>query len=499
MYSPAKKIRIAVIGTRSSGKSFLLYDMIHAFSILGYHPESLPLDYPHSSFGTFFYDIFNKQTGGMRGTEMYACRTDDHYGAYLSGNSILQSIPNSFSVDFLNIPGEIFMPERTNRIDSFFKLKRLIEKMEGDLFRLSIWKEEKTGHRIKLLLPKDLNLKVFHAFRASQTDRYGNYMTWNNILYILEDENYHQISNRRINGKYIFEHITELNTDSVICTIEACWGKLNASKHGITDWELIKKDFYHLAYCQMATDIVICSRLPNDIVTESQSILPLAEVALNFLQKQTDKTPHVYMAFRCADSIIYPDRFRFKSENDLKKKIKDRNNLYTQFVLQLQKDLESGGNMPESAKNVVEHIKNSVGTTHEHPVQTLLNFSYREGTALRRLLRHKTVYELFVSSHYPIPPHVYFTTTPIDSGFHIYENDTNDVTRFYYKDEGGRKSFTREIQKDMSNHLCFGSLQLLTDILLQNRVVLLKKWVSQRGEILKYLQYRNNSITQDWI
>ena len=80
-----KRIRIAVIGARSSGKSYLLYDMIHAFELLGYHPEELPLSYPHSSFGAYFYDTFNNATGGMRGTERYACRPESHYVASAAG------------------------------------------------------------------------------------------------------------------------------------------------------------------------------------------------------------------------------------------------------------------------------------------------------------------------------------------------------------------------------------------------------------------------------
>ena len=38
-----KRLRIAVVGERASGKSYLLYDLIHAFGLLGYQPEELPL------------------------------------------------------------------------------------------------------------------------------------------------------------------------------------------------------------------------------------------------------------------------------------------------------------------------------------------------------------------------------------------------------------------------------------------------------------------------
>ena len=106
-----RSIRIAVIGARASGKSYLLHDLIHAFRSMGYVPEELPLSYPHSSFGAFFYDAFNVETGGMRGTESYACRPENHYGALLSLPSRwgLRLSP-SLDIDFLNIPGEVFDP-----------------------------------------------------------------------------------------------------------------------------------------------------------------------------------------------------------------------------------------------------------------------------------------------------------------------------------------------------------------------------------------------------
>ena len=75
-----KKLHIAVIGSPSSGKSYLLYDLIHAFHNLGYVARELPLKFPHSSFGSFFYDVINPMTGGMKGTERYACRPENHFG-----------------------------------------------------------------------------------------------------------------------------------------------------------------------------------------------------------------------------------------------------------------------------------------------------------------------------------------------------------------------------------------------------------------------------------
>ena len=39
----SKHLSIAVVGAPSCGKSYLLYDLIHAFHVLGYRPQQLPL------------------------------------------------------------------------------------------------------------------------------------------------------------------------------------------------------------------------------------------------------------------------------------------------------------------------------------------------------------------------------------------------------------------------------------------------------------------------
>ena len=125
-----KQLSIAVIGAPSSGKSYLLFDLIHAFHVLGYRPQELPLNYHFSSFGTFFYDTFNADTGGMRGTEVYASRPESHYGAHLT-----HPHGNSLWVNFLNIPGEAFRD--LEAIENYFALKEKIERNPKGLFWLT--------------------------------------------------------------------------------------------------------------------------------------------------------------------------------------------------------------------------------------------------------------------------------------------------------------------------------------------------------------------------
>ena len=476
MYSLSKKIRIAVIGARSSGKSFLLYDLIHAFSVLGFKPEELPLDYPHSSFGAYFYDTFNSTTGGMRGTESYACRPRNHYGAYLSGR-----IPfSSLSVDFLNIPGEVF-DAGEKRVDVFFKMKDIIEDRGDDYFYLAQW-ESPSSHIVKLIVPEDFDPNIFMPERADIDYKHMHYLSWNNIISDLNDGSYKETKREKVSGKYIFKHIVELNTDSLLLTLEECWPSLS-KKEDHLDWLdieglQVKHYFYPLAYCLLATDIVLCDKLTDD-----DNISSLSETICQYFDESKEKAPHVYLAFRAADALI-KDCERMQEciktiGNGTHVGIRKRNEVYSIFY----SDLESG-----SIKNekMDQHIRISVGDSFRR----LLNYSYHHNSWTDIFSRKKSMTELLNSTKHFLPPHVYLTATPIEAHFRIYDNDRGDVTRFYHNDGVHRKSFTREVLDDMTQHMCFGSLQLLTDILIQNEFLMLNGAVRERSEILKYFQYK---------
>ena len=478
MYHPFKKIRIAVVGPRSSGKSFLLYDLIHAFSILGYKPEELPLSYPHSSFGAFFYDIFNSETGGMMKTEGI-CRPNNHYGAYLSGNFLPVDLP----VDFLNIPGEVF-DDSENRIDMFFELKQLMEDMDEDMFYLSEW-ESPSHETVKLILPKGF---FFGRAIKSTTNKRSSYLSsWENIRYELENGKYKDKGNsKKVSGEYIFEHITELNIDSLILTLKSCWSKL--SRKSNLEWaDLEGKEvihyFYYLAYCNLATDIVLCDNLTDDT-----NITNLEEDVCFFFKKSQSVNTHIYFAFRASDTIIQkkPEWHRqyVGLLKDNQSGITSRDGVYSLFLTHLQQAFEKKDQQLEDS---IEHIERSLGDSY----WSLLNYAYQKNSLQRLVSRKPNMYELRNIHPEFLPPHVYFTATPINDHFSIFENDTEDVTRFYYQDGRHCLSFTREVLADMSRHMCFGSLQLLTDILLQNDI--LPFWSSslkQRSKLLKYFQYQ---------
>ena len=471
-------MRIAVIGARASGKSYLLYDMIHAFGQLGYMPEELPLSYPHRSFGAYFYDTFNNLTGGMRGTERYACRPENHYGALLchenndnDGSSLWQRVADNIAtkgkleVDFLNIPGEVFTGDTGEgggdgslRLRMFFDLLEMIQAKGKGIFCLSLWKNP-SGHIVKLIVPADFDITQVRPAPASPQLRLGNYMDWPGIMHELLAGRYVETERKAISGNKMLKMFTELHTDSVLLTIQQGWNIITTGReldmqeyiaHGVLHY------FYPLLYTLQATDLVICDNLLSDTGTGH-----LTEAVAHYLNGAGTSTPSVYLSFRCFDKFLVPPT-----------KATDATSFYDQVLNETTQVLAGTvreGRLTTISEHVRNHILQSFGHDIGHAFWHLLNVAEDDslkGRLRRRLDGTESIATQAIRHQgFMLPPHVYFTATPIDSQLHIYHQDPDDVTRFYREEQGRTLSFTRELCDGRAQHLCFGSLQLLRDML----------------------------------
>ena len=72
-----------------------------------------------------------------------------------------------------------------------------------------------------------------------------------------------------------------------------------------------------------------------------------------------------------------------------------------------------------------------------------------------------------------MPPHIYLTATPIDYQFNINGHDPEDNTRFAGESQ------------DPENRICFGTLQLASDILLKENMDLTDEY-ADTGMLLNY-------------
>lgn len=483
-----KHIRIAVIGSPSSGKSFLLFDLIHAFHHLGFKVQELPLSYPHSSFGTFFYDAINAETGGMRGTERYACRPEDHYGAILTRGRVFSF--RQYHVDFLNIPGEAFKEHDT--IQKYFTLKQQLERIKKDVFWLSVW-ESPSRHVKKLILPKDFKIRTPNSRLLNNDVSRSRYMGWAGVIGELINGEYKECGKRcSVSGKYLLQHISELSTDSILLTIKDSWARLTATYEGTIDYDDydasgVFRYFYFFTYCQLATDLVICDRL-----TEQHSAWQLTEDVCHFMTLSGESNPHVYLAFRGIDLFIK----HHIMEPPVNDSIHMRNRMYSlvhdDIAMQLQNSIVKQAQWMNLSEATKSHIKQTCGSGIGWGFWKLLNTAVKKQPSwkyrlLRTIYSRLTVSEMAMGGKFNLPPHVFFTATPIDSEGRVYKNDT-DVTRFLYEDSSETKSFLRETCSDMTRHFCFGSLQLLVDILLQNGVRLNSAVTGSTFDAIKYIQ-----------
>ena len=480
------RLRIAVVGERASGKSYLLYDLIHAFGLLGYVPEELPLSYPYSSFGTYFYDTFNSETGGMRGTERYACRPDNHYGAWLSRSTLGRRL----EVDFLNIPGEVFDLSH-DRMSMFFNLKQMIERRPKGLFLLSVWRNP-AGHEERLIVHNNIDLMNGTSIRASSQQRFGNYLNWSHLRCLLQEGRYKEVNRKPVSGHYLIQHLTELQTDSVLLTIEDCWENLTSLQMvSLEDYRAgqVLFYFYPLIYCQQATDLIVCDNLMQD-----NNVGNLAESVAEFMKENSGHRPHAYLAFRGADGLLgrmAPASRNVRSGQNAAGHAEVRNTLYEWMMQEVLRQMRDDGGTSDASlpEDWPLHIRQSLGDGVGQGFWHLLNASVESGLAAR--LRSKfsdriNVYELTQQPGWRLPPHVYFTATPIDDSCRIYINDPDDITRFYHDEDGRVRSFTAEVNSGRIGHLCLGAYQLLTDILLQNGIR--SEGMRHRGEHLQYIQ-----------
>ena len=130
-----KRIRLAVVGTASSGKSFLLRDILKTLTSMS--GVFYPLDTELQSYKNFA-NYSPDETGGHGRTPLYACRPNNHYGAHVVHKN---ASGDKYDLSFLNIPGETFAkpsPTRPSRLQAYLTLKDLISQLHGH-FTVSTW------------------------------------------------------------------------------------------------------------------------------------------------------------------------------------------------------------------------------------------------------------------------------------------------------------------------------------------------------------------------
>ena len=503
-------IRLAVVGTPSSGKSFLLQDIITSLRSMSGNDFPLERDgINYKQFGDYKPDEF----GGNGGTPFYACRQNNFYGAEMEhiGRNNLK-----YDMDFLNIPGEAFgvfkdkeKNEITiNRVDAYNKLRNELLRAPK-LFCVTTYISNTNEIKIIVEPSKTRPItfgtaeKPIKTTPESRRTRFLN--TWEEILGELNDYEMVKGSSRKINGKTLLKHFFEYDTDSAILSIkelikEQRFNNINFDGDDFTGLGY-DRAFVFLHYCSLATDIVLCDRIFTAIDNQNNNEISfgqLSEGITTFLDRKYNRV-HVYLAFRNVDFMLYEREDNYHNLynellNNLDEELK-RNIIYSIFhmsllyhingdagkfdqefaklvglpssiakenlsnnchgsfmqtIADLYVDFDGGnGIVVHSTKDLANHIRSRIG-------------GLASGRAFRGLLLRTGI----DANTEEIVPHVYFTCTPITNGYDIFTNfikDGNVAADFCHHGD------PQDLFSERGEHACFGSYQLCMDILTSHK------------------------------
>ena len=477
----SKRIRLAVVGTASSGKSFLLRDILKTLTSMS--GVFYPLDTELQSYKNFA-NYSPDETGGHGRTPLYACRPNNHYGAHVVHKN---ASGDKYDLSFLNIPGETFAkpsPTRPSRLQAYLTLKDLISQLHGH-FTVSTWHTD--AGDIRYIVEPTKACIATDEDRASTavTDEKNlklRYMQWNEIFAELKSGGYVRCagSERRISGKKLLKNFFEYDTDSVIRSIRDLIEKnqLRGIDFDATDFDALGYDrsFTFLHYCSQATDIVMCDRIfiTKETNTNNDEMLfgDLAEGLDSFLEESDNSHQvNVYLAFRNVDFLLIKKEAAYKQlYNELQAGMNDeqrRNVIYSLFNYSLLHYLDSNLVIPdeefgdwiglpiekrsELIQSDVEKLKNALIDFDGSDGQIYMGSDLRQhinsrlgsqGQSFRRILL-KTGYIASGGS------------TARDKIVPDFRRVADGQTRLFY---------------EQFSHACFGSYQLCMDLLTQHKL-----------------------------
>lgn len=530
-----KRVSLAVIGTPSSGKSFLLKDIIISLRSMGDNPSPLERDgFQYKNVLQFWPD----ELGGHGGTPFYACRQGNLYGADM------ESVGNNkvvYDFDFLNIPGEAFVkyiPEETmTRVDAYNDIRGRLQN-NHKWFSVTAFEKKVTGEIKMIVEPRRMRPLTSHPSSLTprpidDNSRKKNYLRWEEIAKELEDYDVVEGSTTSISGKKLLERFFEYETDSVMRSIQELIGieieGLSFDK-GEFETKEFDKAFVFLHYCSKATDIVLCDRIFLPVEDNNAKEIPFSELSDDISQfiMRNNQTTQAYLAFRNVDFMLYEREAAYKNlyDNVLQRMEIEpmRNAIYSIFhssmLYKVNNNLEIGDeyeyfigldqsdNIPREAlllgENAAEDFIQRVADKYvdfdggdgiivkdtkdleDHIISRL--GARGVSIAFRGILSQTGV----DARNVEIVPHVYFTCTPITADYEMYRN-------FQVRTEDGRLTTASDFRRDegdgvfslfkhRGSHACFGSYQLCMDIMKHHQ---LRQFA--HGSLLRCLQgFENN-------
>lgn len=535
-----KRMSIAVVGIPASGKSYLLSDIVTSFQNMGLSMETLTRNgVTYESFNQYKANI--TKSGKVAQTELYALRpTENIFGAILSDAS------TKFEADFADIPGEVFsgdIREEHTRMDVYLKYSQKLQDDNASNFYVTEWKND-GGQVLKIVEPifngdreKKHNAKKqmtpgfnIELFRMNRKNKFQN---WENTFSWLLSSGYTEKtgSREKVSGKKIMKNFQQYQPDTLMYSLAEKLTDIcpNLNITTTTFINVFMEPFYFLHYCMNATDIVICDKLlvPQGVSTEDQALISYNILVQNLSEfvKGKDKAK-VYLAFRGVDFMLqekcehyknlchklrmagYKDDailnivyslFAYIMWSRVSPEINSiPANELDQFIGLTKQKVFSGIDIKDLEKKFIDYncgsgYASSQTVEGQDEISALLDIinphiGANMGNMFRNLLNVAYGYK-GADATQPMrmmPPHVYFTCTPVTAEFDIYKNDpASSYQRFIHEQRGGAMRYF----DTAGSHFCFGTYQLCLDILSQHGVDIID--LSDIGELLNISQCTN--------
>lgn len=490
--NPKKVIRLAVVGAKSSGKSFFLRDIIDALSARGCSRDKL--------YRTgFYYKSFDRFERNQTQTDVYVCRHENHFG------QVVNMDRKTFELDFLNIPGEIF---RTK--ENIQHYKELHDKLDvnSKLFTVTSYISESSDEEI-LIVEARWKSTITDTDRsyASPPSMLSNtrFLNWQEIFGSLNSKGFKPLegSRRHVSGKTLLKNFFEYHTDSAMQSISDL---LKTRQIDVSfsdadfDGQNINKAFIFFQYCTLATDMVICDRVFVKVedTQEDMNFVSMVEHLASFLDTRERRMPNVFLALRNVDYLLKQKEDNYKELDSVilkgqwaeeVEKDRKRNAIYSLFYYAMlnhlygytikDKDFNAKIGIPQGFTGIDKDITHIVanyldltfngGYVHNPTGNLKLHILTRigsSGQAFRRILDQTGCKQ----KNEPVP-HVYFTCTPITEDYDIYENRIPEEGGDQYEPNEFYREGINDRFSERGSCACFGSYQLLTDILVQHGIL----------------------------
>ena len=501
-------VRLALVGATTSGKTYLLQDIAAALQFrMGYRVTSVP--------GFLDFSDLNRRTtntgGATERSRLYACRT--HYACML--NIAGEGRP-ACRLEFLDVPGECF---EANALNVFKHIKNQLFEVSDKVYLVRTWRRGNHEQRTIHFIGGD-NTAVDADGSESGTAGVDRYRTGAEVVESLRQQGYTpDAAERTIDGKEFVSRFFDFVTDSALNAIARSWPLIGQAVSEAVGTEISAsafenihvRNFYYLYFTYAATDIVFCDKSampvskdlrPQPDESSTNAFYDMLTGTMALVADNKSGSKRWYLAFKGMDSLLPDGLYQaiYHRSGD------DADLTYSLFVLMLARainhhsldidademwhwltarnhtdDIDNPDEFKSDLYDMVRRVVDDEQPYFNAPETYMVNstdYKHEENAIGDHIAAR--IYSFASATHLnadsavgtttSMPPHVYFTATPIDRRFKIYG----------HVDDNLFKGATRPLER-----LCFGSRQLITDIMLGAGITLPDDSDGQ-GKLLTY-------------